>query len=110
MSRLIGVIDAGTNSIRFVIFKTSNFAQEQKELCSHEIEIKQISLKEGWLEHNPVEIINAVRECAKIVIHSLPNYGFSKDDISCIGITNQRETVVVWDKNTGKPLYNAIGE
>lgn len=98
MSRLIGVIDAGTNSIRFVIFKTSNFAQEQKELCSHEIEIKQISLRDGWLEHNPVEIINAIRECANVVIHSLSNLGFRKEDILCVGITNQRETVV-WYEN-----------
>lgn len=62
MSRLIGVIDAGTNKIRFVIYKTPNF----DELCSHEIRIEQISKKEGWLEHDPKEIIDAVRECAKV--------------------------------------------
>lgn len=110
MSGLVGVIDAGTNSVRFVIFKSSDFAQQKKEVLSHEIEIKQISLKDGWLEHNPVEIITAIRECASVVIHSLSNHGFRKQDISCIGITNQRETVVVWDKFSGKPLYNAIGE
>lgn len=111
MSRLVGVIDAGTNSVRFALFKAADFAlPEQNEILSHEIEIRQISLNDGWLEHNPVEIIAAIRECASVVIHALPNHGFSKQDISCIGITNQRETVVVWDKLSGKPLYNAIGE
>lgn len=106
MSRLIGVIDAGTNKIRFVIYKTPNF----EELCSHEVRIEQISLKEGYLEHNPKEIIDAVRECAKVTIHLLPNHGFSKANIASIGITNQRETVVLWNKLTGQALHNAIGE
>lgn len=106
MSRLIGVIDAGTNNIRFVVYKTPNF----EEIVSHEVGIKQISPQEGWLEHDPVEIICAVRECAKVALHLLPNQGFSKAEISCIGITNQRETVVLWNKKTGEPLYNAIGK
>ena len=106
MDRLVGVIDAGTNKIRFVIYKTPNF----EELCSHEVKFAQISSKEGWLEHDPVEIISAVRECAKVAIHLLPNHGFSKSNIACIGVTNQRETVVLWHKKSGKPLYNAIGE
>jgi glycerol kinase len=105
-SKLIGVVDAGTNSVQFVIYRIPNFEQ----ICYHEIKIKQISLKDGWLEHDPIEIINAVRESAKIVINILPNYGFSKRNISAIGITNQRETTVTWNKKTGLPLYNAIGE
>jgi glycerol kinase len=106
MTRLIGVIDAGTNKIRFVIYKTPNF----EEICSHETRIKQISVKEGWLEHDPKEIITAIRESAKVAIHLLPNHGYSKADIACIGITNQRETVVMWNKANGEPLHNAIGE
>lgn len=106
MSKLIGVVDAGTNKIRFVIYKTPNF----EELCSHEVRIAQISPQEGWLEHDPTEIIAAIRECAKVAIHLLPNHGFSKSNIACIGITNQRETVVVWHKSTGQPLCNAIGK
>lgn len=102
MSRLIGVIDAGTNKIRFVIYKTPTF----DEIISHERHITQISEKEGWLEHDPKEIIDAIRECAQVAIHLLANHGFSKSDISCIGITNQRETVVLWNKETGKPLHN----
>ncbi|KAG5680113.1 hypothetical protein PVAND_009639 [Polypedilum vanderplanki] len=103
-TKLIGVIDAGTNTVKFVIYKIPNFDQ----LCSHEIEIKQISLKEGYLEHDPLEILSAVHQSAKIAIESLQNYGFSKDNISTIGITNQRETTVMWNKKTGRPLYNAI--
>lgn len=106
MDRLVGVIDAGTNKIRFTVYKTPNF----EEICWHELKIAQISLKEGWLEHDPNEIIYAVRECAKVCIHLLPNHGFSKSNIACIGITNQRETVVLWNKKTDQPLHNAIGE
>lgn len=106
MSRLIGVIDSGTNKIRFVIYKTPSF----EEVCSHEVRIAQISQQQGWLEHDPKEIIVAVRECAKVAIHLLPNHGFSKSNIACIGITNQRETVVLWNKETGQPLHNAIGK
>lgn len=106
MTQLIGVVDAGTHKIRFVLYKTPNF----EEVVSHEVKINQISLKEGHLEHDPKEIIDAVRECAKVTLHLLPNYGFSKVNIACIGITNQRETVVLWNKSTGQPLHNAIGE
>lgn len=106
MVRLIGVIDAGTNKIRFVIYVTPNF----DELCSHEVRIDQISPKEGWLEHDPKEVMNAVHECAKVAIHQLPHHGYSKANITCIGITNQRETVVMWNKQNGEPLHNAIGE
>lgn len=103
-SKLIGVIDAGTNKIKFVVYQIPNFEQ----ICSHEIEIKQISTKDGWVEHDPVEIINAVRETAKVVIAILPNFGFSKKNIASIGVTNQRETIILWNKNTSKPLYNAL--
>lgn len=54
--------------------------------------------------------MNAVRECAKVAIHLLPNFGYSKASIACIGITNQRETVIMWNKETGEPLHNAIGK
>lgn len=105
-TKLIGVVDAGSNSIKFVIYSIPNFHQ----ICSHEIRINQLSPKEGYLEHDPIEIVNAVRESAKVAINLLPNYGFSKSNISTIGITNQRETTVLWNKKTGKPLYNAIGK
>lgn len=106
MVRLIGVIVAGTNQVRFVIYVTPHF----EELSSHAVKIAQISSQEGWLEHDPMEIIDAVRECAKVAIHLLPNHGYSKSDIASIGITNQRETVVMWNKLNGEPLHNAIGK
>jgi glycerol kinase len=96
--RLIGALDQGTSSTRFILFDESGriIGQSQKE---H----KQIMPKPGWVEHDALEIW----ENAKSVIREV----ISKIDInqlSTIGITNQRETTVVWDKNTGKPLHNAI--
>lgn len=77
-------------------------------MCSHEIKITQICTKDGFVEHDPVEIICKIREAAQIVITALPNLGFSKNNIASIGITNQRETIVLWNKKTSKPLYNAV--
>ena len=96
--RLIGALDQGTSSTRFILFDESGsiIGQSQKE---H----KQIMPKPGWVEHDALEIW----ENTKTVIRE----AISKIDInqlSAIGITNQRETTVVWDKNTGKPLHNAI--
>lgn len=80
-----------------------------EELCKHQIEIKQLCPKEGWFEQDPIEILNAVLECATEACKKLEELGYSKQNIACIGITNQRETTVVWDKLTGQPLHNAIG-
>ena len=96
--RLIGALDQGTSSTRFILFDESGsiVSQSQKE---H----KQIMPKPGWVEHDAEEIW----ENSKTVIAE----AISRIDInqlSAIGITNQRETTVVWDKNTGVPLYNAI--
>lgn len=65
------------------------------------------------MEQNPLAILEAVRICAAEAINKLNNIipnVYSKSDIAAVGITNQRETVIVWDKYTGKPLYNAIGK
>lgn len=91
------------------IFKTPNF----EEICSHEIEIEQISPRERWVEHDPEQIMKAVRSAVVQTIKKLDNFivnSYSVKDIVSIGITNQRETVVAWDKYTGKPLHNAIGK
>ncbi|XP_055612007.1 glycerol kinase [Uranotaenia lowii] len=103
-SKLIGVIVEGTNTARFRIIKLPNF----EELCSHELRITQITPRDGWVEQNPVEILEAVRLCAVEACIKLERLGYLVKDIAAIGITNQRETTVVWDKNTGEPLYNAI--
>lgn len=77
---------------------------------SHQIEIKQKYPQEGWVEQDPKEILQAVMECIKKTMDKLKDVGLCKSDIKAIGITNQRETTLVWDKNTGEPLHNAIGK
>lgn len=91
------------------IFQTPNF----EELCSHEIEIKQISPNARWVEQDPLQIIDAVRACYVQAIQKMDNIipnTYNVKNITTIGVTNQRETVVAWDKYTGEPLYNAIGK
>ena len=100
MPRYILSLDQGTTSCRSVLFNKTGqvIAISQKE-------ITQIFPKPGWVEHNPIEIWETQLSTAREVI-SLA--GISIGDIMAIGITNQRETTVVWDRNTGIPVYNAI--
>ncbi len=100
MTQYIGAIDQGTTSSRFIIFdrKGRIVGVEQKE---H----RQIFPEPGWVEHDPMEIWNNTRA---VISRALDKSGISGSDLAAIGITNQRETTVVWDKNTGKPYYNAI--
>ena len=100
MQKYVAAIDQGTTSTRFMIFDHGGnvIAVEQKE---HE----QIYPKPGWVEHDPLEIWERTQE---VMSGALEKSSISSQDIVAIGITNQRETTVVWDKNTGKPIYNAI--
>ncbi|MFB2581450.1 glycerol kinase GlpK [Herbiconiux sp. P15] len=93
-------IDQGTTSSRAIIFDHAGtiVSTGQKE---HE----QIFPKAGWVEHDPKEIWDNVRE---VIGQALSKADLTRHDIAAVGITNQRETAVVWDKNTGKPVYNAI--
>ncbi|MHA6507720.1 glycerol kinase GlpK [Tessaracoccus sp. Y1736] len=93
-------IDQGTTSSRAIVFDHSGqiVATGQKE---HE----QIFPRAGWVEHNPVEVWNNVRA---VVAEALSTASVNHQEIAAVGITNQRETTVVWDKNTGEPVYNAI--
>ena len=93
-------IDQGTTSSRAILFNKAgeNVAQGQLE---HE----QIFPKAGWVEHNATEIWQNVR---KVVATAMANGEVNHHEIAAVGITNQRETTVVWDKNTGEPVYNAI--
>ena len=68
------------------------------------VEFKQIMPQNGWVEHDPFDILSSVTNCINTVMQK-----FDAAQLAAIGITNQRETTVVWDKLTGKPLYNAIG-
>lgn len=101
---LIGSIDEGTSSARFILFE----AQTAKVIVSHQQALKQIYPREGWVEQDPLEILNVVNTCIQETIKKLEKLGGSKDDIVAIGVTNQRESTIVWDKFTGEPLHNSI--
>lgn len=100
MADYILAIDQGTTSSRAIVFDHSGsiVSTGQKE---HE----QIFPKPGWVEHNPLEIWDNIRE---VVGLALTRANLTYADIAAVGITNQRETAVVWDKTTGQPVYNAI--
>ncbi|KAI9814571.1 MAG: Glycerol kinase [Pycnora praestabilis] len=99
----IGSIDQGTTSSRFVIFDGTG-----TPIASHQIEFKQMYPQSGWHEHDPYELVSSVEKCIEEATKSFISQGHSTADIKAIGITNQRETTVLWDTQTGKPLYNAI--
>jgi len=80
-----------------------------KVIATHQIQIKSICLQEGWSEQDPNEILEAVIECIKQTAKKMEDMGLAISDVKAIGITNQRETTIIWDKKTGKPLHNAIG-
>ena len=100
MNKYILALDQGTTSSRSIIYdwNANPIANEQKEF-------KQIFPKPGWVEHDAVEIWESQLEVTKKV---LKNAGFDIKDLAAIGITNQRETTVLWNRETGKPIYNAI--
>ena len=93
-------LDQGTTSSRAVIFDNDANVVEKVQK-----EFPQIYPQPGWVEHDPMEIYASQYS---VMIEAIAKSGISPKDISAIGITNQRETTIVWDKNTGKPIYNAI--
>ena len=100
MPKYIMALDAGTTSNRCILFNAAG------EVCSvAQKEFTQIFPQPGWVEHDADEIFSTQLEVAK---QALSNIGASASDIAAIGITNQRETTIVWNKNTGRPVYNAI--
>ena len=99
----VGSIDQGTTSSRFLIFNTAG-----EVLASHQIEFRQIYPKSGWHEHDPIEIVTSVEECIELAVEAFKSDGYDASQIKCVGVTNQRETTVLWDSETGDPLYNAI--
>jgi len=100
MATYVIAIDQGTTSTRAIIFD-----QKGSIVSSGQMEHEQIFPKAGWVEHDPMEIWANTRE---VIGQALSKASLTRHDIAAVGITNQRETAVVWDKNTGKPVYNAI--
>jgi glycerol kinase len=91
-------IDQGTTSTRAILFDSA-----MRPLASHAIELRQIYPANGWVEHDPEEIWHAVLTCCRVATK-----GVSPSEIAAIGIANQRETTVLWEKGSGRPLHNAI--
>ena len=100
MKKYLVAIDQGTTSSRAVLFDAHGVL-----LGQHSIEFPQIYPKPGWVEHNPKDILASVTESLRLL---LMETGAQACEIAAIGITNQRETAVLWDKKTGEPVYNAI--
>ncbi|XP_036137566.1 glycerol kinase 2 [Molossus molossus] len=101
---LVGAVVEGTNSSRFLVFNPKT-----AELLSHQqVEFTQEYPKEGWVEQNPKEIIQSVYECIERTCAQLSELSVDVADIKAIGVSNQRETTLIWDKFTGEPLYNAV--
>src|SRR5215475_2369254 len=100
MADFVGAVDQGTTSTRFMIFDHSG-----NEVAIHQLEHEQILPQAGWVEHNPVEIWERT---AAVVQTALGSAGLTASDLAGLGITNQRETTVVWNRRTGRPYYNAI--
>lgn len=93
----------------FYIFVQIFSAHTRQVVASHQIEIINTYPQEGWVEQDPKEILTAVKQCIKNAVEILQADGVEPSDIVAVGITNQRETTVVWDAVTGEPLHNAIG-
>ncbi|WP_330473389.1 glycerol kinase GlpK [Terrabacter sp. C0L_2] len=100
MADYVAAVDQGTTSTRCMIFDHGG-----NEIARHQLEHQQIMPRPGWVEHNPVEIWERTSAVLQTVMNGK---GLCASDLAALGITNQRETTVVWNKRTGRPFYNAI--
>ncbi|GAA2485281.1 glycerol kinase GlpK [Terrabacter carboxydivorans] len=100
MADYVAAVDQGTTSTRCMIFDHGG-----NEIARHQLEHQQIMPRPGWVEHNPVEIWERTSAVLQTVMNGK---GLCAPDLAALGITNQRETTVVWNKRTGRPFYNAI--
>ncbi|XP_003898762.1 glycerol kinase 2 [Papio anubis] len=101
---LVGAVVQGTNSTRFLVFSSKT----AELLSHHKVELTQEFPKEGWVEQDPKEILQSVYECIARTCEKLDEMNVDISNIKAVGISNQRETTVIWDKLTGEPLYNAV--
>ncbi len=100
MKKYILALDQGTTSSRTIVFN-----KKGEIVAKGQYEFEQIYPNSGWVEHNPYEILDSQ---LRSLSSALFNGGIDPKEIAAIGITNQRETTILWDKDTGKPVYNAI--
>ncbi|WP_433593038.1 glycerol kinase GlpK [Nocardia sp. CA-145437] len=100
MTQYVGAIDQGTTSTRFMVFDHGG-----NVVARHQLEHEQILPQAGWVEHNPDEIWERARTVIK---SALAGAGLTASDLAAVGVTNQRETTIVWNRRTGRPYYNAI--
>jgi glycerol kinase len=100
MASCIGALDLGTTSTRFILFD-----HDGRIVGMDQQEHAQLFPQPGWVEHDPMEIWDNARA---VIRHTLQKSGVPGTEVAALGITNQRETAVVWDRKTGRPLYNAI--
>lgn len=98
--RYVGAIDQGTTSTRFMVFD-----HDGNEVAKHQLEHEQILPQAGWVEHNPTEIWERT---SAVIQSALQKADLHASDLAAVGVTNQRETTIVWDKRNGRPYYNAI--
>jgi len=100
MADFVGAIDQGTTSTRFLVFDRGGHI-----VASAQKEHQQIYPQPGWVEHDPDEIWFRTRE---VIAEAMAQRGLKPGDLAAMGITNQRETTVLWNRKTGKPLANAL--
>jgi glycerol kinase len=100
MTRYVGAIDQGTTSTRFIVFDRTG-----ETIASAQMEHRQIYPQPGWVEHDPKEIW---RNTQSVIAEALRSASLTHRDLAAIGITNQRETTLMWDRATGEPVHNAV--
>ena len=100
MTRYVGAIDQGTTSTRFIVFDRAG-----DTIATAQMEHQQIYPQPGWVEHDPLEIWRNTRT---VIGDALRSGGLTARDLAAVGITNQRETTLLWERTTGKPVHNAL--
>ena len=100
MKRYVGAIDQGTTSSRFIVFDRAG-----RTVAAARREFRQIFPQPGWVEHDPEEILSSVRA---VIEEALREASLGAADLAAAGITNQRETTLLWDRHTGRPVHNAL--
>ncbi len=100
MADFVGAVDQGTTSTRFMVFD-----HDGTEVGRHQLEHEQVLPRPGWVEHDPIEIWERTQT---VISSAMGRLGLAASDLAALGVTNQRETTVVWDRHTGRPYYNAI--